>query len=218
MEEKRGLAILVTCNYQGTLPQTEGDAEKMKEMFEEFEYDVHSLINERATMSNIKHLMKRVEKYLSNYNGAAINHDGEKKVIIFAYSGHGVENQIRTNDGQLFNLHDIVKPLVNHTLILVRPIPKLFFINACQGSLKIEDDTSIKGNYCIAYATNESQSETAVGAKTSWMHLLAEKFRRRVDTFQHVIAEVKAQIAVDGHQQCRVINNLSTGVFKLSSN
>ena len=218
LEEKRGLAILVTCNYQGTLPQTERDAEEMKKMFEEFEYDVRPLINEKATMSNIKHLVKRVEKYLSSYNGASINRDGKEKVIIFAFSGHGAENQIRTNDGQLFNLHDIVKPLVvNDTVNVVRKIPKLFFIDACRGSLRIEDDTSIKGNYCIAYATNESQSETAPGAKTALMHLLVENFRRRVDTFQHVIAEVKAQVAAEGHQQCRVINNLSTGVFKLSS-
>ena len=215
LEEKRGLAILVTCNYQGTLPQTKRNAEDMKEMFEQFEYDVHPLINEDAILSNIKQLVWQVEKYLNTYNGADINHDGGKKVIIFAFSGHGVGNQIQTNDGQLLNLDDIVKPLVHPELLLVHPIPKLFFIDACRGSLRIEDDTSIKGNYCIAYATNEGQSETALGAKTAWIRLVAEKFRRRDDTFHNVIEEVKKQVADEGHQHCQLINKLSAGVFKL---
>lgn len=218
LEEKRGLAILVTCNYQGTPPKTNKDAEKMRHMFTVFDYDIHELMNEEATLSNIKQLLWQVEKYLSAYNGARINRDSNNKVIIFAFSGRGTENQIQTNDGQLFHLRDIVKPLVNPELQLVNPIPKLFFVDVCQGSLRIKHDasiTAIRGNYCIVYATNESQSATARGPKTAWMHLLAEKFRRRDITFHSVIEEVKVEVAGAGHQQCHLINNLTAGVFKL---
>lgn len=218
LEEKRGLAILVTCSYQGTPPQVKKDAEKMRQMFTLFEYDIHELMNEEATLSNIKQLVWQVEKYLSNYNGATSNHDWNTKVIIFAFSGRGTENEIQTNDGKLFHLRDIVKPLVTPELHLVDPIPKLFFVDVCQGSLKIKDDatiTGIRGNYCIVYATNEGQSATARGPETAWMHLLAEKFRRRDSTFHNVIEEVKVQVAGTGHQQCHLINNLTAGVFKL---
>ena len=97
-------------------------------MFTQFDYDIHQLPSEQVTSSNIKQL---VQNCLSSYNGAAINRDGNKKAIIFAFSGHGAENQIQTNDGELFPLQDIVKPLVNPQFVQAHPIPKLFFINAC---------------------------------------------------------------------------------------
>ena len=54
LEEKRGLAILVACHYQDTLPQTEEDAEEIKQMFTQFDYDIHQLPSEQVTLSSIK--------------------------------------------------------------------------------------------------------------------------------------------------------------------
>ena len=206
LEKKRGLAILVSCHYQRTLPQTEEDAEEIKRMFTQFDYDIHQLPSEQVTLSNIKRLVQQVENYLRSYNGAAINPDRNKKAIIFAFSGHGADNQIQTNDGDLFPLHDIVKPLVNPQFVQAHPIPKLFFIDACRGNLSLKDDTSlmaIKGNYCIEYATIEGQSAAALGPQSAWMPVLANTFRREDDIYQGVIEEVKAQMANQGHLQAQ---------------
>ena len=218
LEEKRGLAILVTCHYQDTLPQTEEDAEEIKRMFTQFDYDIHQLPSEQVTSSNVEQLVQQVENYLSSYNGSAINRDGNKKAIIFAFSGHGAENQIQTNNGELFPLQDIVRPLVNPQFVQAHPIPKLFFIDACRGrSLRVDDSSlrAIKGNYCIEYATIEGQSAAALGPQSAWMPVLANKFRRQDKPYQSVMAEVKVQVAEEGYQQAQSIDNLTAGIFKL---
>ena len=68
LADKRGLAVLVTCDYQGELPQTENDAKQMREMFEQFEYDIHQLAGEDATLFNIDQLVKEVTNVLKTYN------------------------------------------------------------------------------------------------------------------------------------------------------
>ena len=218
MEEKRGLAILVACHYRGTLPQTEEDAKEIKRMFTQFDYDIHQLPSEQVTSSNIKHLVQQVENYLRSYKGSAINPDNNTKAIIFAFSGHGAQNNIQTNDGELFPLQDIVSPLVNPQFVQAHPIPKLFFIDACRGSSWRVDDASlmgIKGNYSIEYATIEGQSAAALGPESEWMPVLANTFRREDDSYHHVIAEVKQQIARKKYQQAQSIDNLTEGKFKL---
>ena len=125
MAEKRGLAILINCDYRGTpkfrpLPGTDKDAKEMKETFEHFKYDIHQLPNEQATLSNIEELLKQLGKYLQRYNGAAKNQDGSTKVILFAFSGHGSNpNLLITNDGQSLFLKDIMEPLVDPKICLV---------------------------------------------------------------------------------------------------
>ena len=217
LEEKRGLAILVACHYDDTLPQTKEDAEEIKRMFTQFDYDIHQLPSEQVTSSNIRQLVQQVENYLHFYNGAPINPDGNKKAIIFAYSGHGAENHIKTNDGELFPLQDIVRPLVNPLFLQAHPIPKLFFIDACRGSQRMDYTSlqAIKGNYCIEYATIKGQPAAALGPQSAWMPLLANTFRRQDDTYQNVIAKVKAQVADDNYQQAQSIDNLTAGIFKL---
>ena len=218
LEEKRGLAILVTCHYKDTLTQTEEDAEEIKRMFTQFDYDIHQLPSEQVTSSNIKQLVQQVENYLSSYKGPAINPDNNKKSIIFAFSGHGAENQIKTNDGEPFPLQDIVRPLVNPQFVQAHPIPKLFFIDACRGSSLRVDDMSlrtIKGNYSIEYATINGQSAVPLGPESALLPVLANKFRRQDDAYHHVIADVKHQVAREGYQQAQSIDNLTTGIFKL---
>lgn len=217
LAEKRGLAMLVTGDYQGTLPQTETDAEKMKEMFKQFEYDIHQLMNEEATLSNIERLVQQVTDYLTNYNAAARNRDGSTKAIIFAFSGHGTdENQIKTNDGKFYNLSDIVEPLVNPKLAVVHPIPKFFFIDACRGRIKndITGLLAIKGNYCMEFSTLLSYDAGALCTESEWMPVLAERLMSDDDTYPNVMASIRRHVSREG-QQPQTINNLTTGVFKL---
>ena len=216
LADKRGLAVLVTCDYQGELPQTENDAKQMREMFEQFEYDIHQLAGEDATLFNIDQLVKGVTNVLKTYNGSAVNPDDNKKVIIFAFSGHGTEdNQIITNDRELIHLHDIVGPLVNPEFVQAKPIPKLFFIDACRGRVKDDMTGAIKGNYCIEYATLQDHQAATIGPESAWMPVLANKLKRRNDTYQNVVADVKREVAEEGHQQAQSIDNLTVGKFKL---
>ena len=187
----------------------------MKEMFTQFEYDIHQLTSEQATFSNIKRLVRDVASYLRLYEGAAVNRDKNNKVIIFAFSGHGANNQIETYDRQQLHLHEIVKPLVNPDYAAVHPIPKLFFIDACRGRVKDDMTGSIKGNYCIEYATLQNHRAAALGPGSAWMPVLADRFMRRDVSYQHVIAEVKEQVAKEGFQQAQSIDNLTVGIFKL---
>ena len=132
--------------------------------------------------------------------------------------GHGAENQIQTNDRELFPLPDIVRPLVNPQFVIAHPIPKLFFIDACRGrSWKVDDSSlkAIKGNYSIEYATIEGQPAVALGPESEWMAVLANAFRRGNDSYHNVIAEVKQQVARRGYQQAQSIDNLTEGKFKL---
>lgn len=187
----------------------------MREMFTQFEYDIHELPSEAATFYNIKKLVKEVANYLRLYDGAAINRDSSKKVIIFAFSGHGANNQIKTNDGHKLHLHEIIKPLVNPDYAVVDPIPKLFFIDACRGRVQDDMTGSIKGNYCIEYATLQNHKAAAVGPASAWMPVLADRLKRRDSTYQNVIAEVKEQVAKEGFQQAQSIDNLTAGKFTL---
>lgn len=217
LADKRGLAMLVTCDYDGQLQQTKKDAEKMKEMFTLFKYDIHQLAGKEATLSNIKLLLKQVTDHLKDYNGAAINRDGNSKVIIFAFSGHGTEeNQIQTNDRELLHLHDIVKPLVDPKLVVAHPIPKLFFIDACRGKVKDDMTGAIEGNYCIEFATLQDHKAAGYTYESEWMPVLAHKLRRIDDTYESVIAKVRRQIAIDGTgQQAQTLNSLTTADLKL---
>ena len=209
--------MLVTGDYHGSLPQTEVDAERMKEMFEQFEYDIHQLMNEEATLCNIKQLVHQVTKYLSKYNAADRNPDGSTKAIIFAFSGHGTDdNQLKTNDEKLINLCDIVEPLVNPKLAVVDLIPKFFFIDACRGRVR-NDMTgllAIKGNYCVEFSTLQSYDAGALNTESEWMPVLAERLMGDDDTYFNVMASIRRQVSIEG-QQPQTIDNLTTGIFKL---
>ena len=106
-------------------------------IFGQFRYDIHQSKNGGATGHTVTALLKQVSEFLSQYGGEETNKDGETKVIIFAFSGHGTscgtsQDQIKTNDGELLYLMEEVRlPLVTHEA--VKEIPKLFFIDACRG-------------------------------------------------------------------------------------
>ena len=71
------------------LSSTNGDADEMRKTFEQFDYDIRQLKNGAATEHAITALLKQASDYLSRCGGPKKNRDGEKKVVIFAFSGHG---------------------------------------------------------------------------------------------------------------------------------
>ena len=228
--QKRGLAILVTCDYEGTgippLSSTNGDADEMRKTFEQFDYDIHQLKNGAATEHAITALLKQASDYLSRYGGPRKNRDGEKKVIIFAFSGHGTscgtsEDQIKTNGGELLSLREqIMLPLVTHPE--VREIPKLFFIDACRGSDHLQKKKLDKGylevetNFRIDYATIPDHKAYAGTYVSFWMPVLASKLRETDAAFSSVIDDVNEEIHVQKEtlQQPEAVSRLS-GTLKL---
>jgi hypothetical protein len=103
-----GLAILVTCDYEAnstlkTLKGTNVDAVEMRATFEQFSYEIHQLRNGEATKNAITSLLSDIsQRLIEEYNAKVV---GPRKVIIFAFSGHGSEfDEIYASDGELYSL------------------------------------------------------------------------------------------------------------------
>jgi hypothetical protein len=103
-----GLAILVTCDYEAnstlkTLKGTNVDADEMRVTFEQFNYEIHQLRNGEATKNAITSLLSDIsQRLIEEYNAKVV---GPRKVIIFAFSGHGSEfDEIYASDGELYSL------------------------------------------------------------------------------------------------------------------
>ena len=219
-KEKRGLAILVTCDYEGTahraLRATNGDADEMDKTFRQFQYDIHPLKNGGAKEREITTLLEHASYYLSLYSGDTKNADGSRKVIVFAFSGHGTssgwnDDQILSNDGtKIFLQEQIVLPLAKHPA--VAEIPKLFFIDACRGDkkfmterLKKSDGTLLTKalesrrdcavtNYRIEYATIPNYTADAGLYESTWMPVLARFLRTKDMSLSSVVDEVNGEV------------------------
>ena len=195
-------------------------------MFEQFKYDIHQLQDEYVTKENITTLMEQISEHLRQYKGKQ-----EKKVIIFAFSGHGTsrgsyEDQIFANDGELWLKKDIVLKLVKHPNI--SEIPKLFFIDACRGeaALKYKNKLGEKGfaevdtNYWIEYGSIPDPKSSRSGHESEWMPTLAMKLRERDDTLENVVEEVntsiyKKQKSNAEKSRLQQLCRLHTGALKL---
>ena len=228
---KRGLAILITCNYEGSplkeklFTETEMDFTKMKATFDQFDYDVHARQNSEATVNAVDDLMARISSELSQY-GTHTHAGKSDKVIIFAFSGHGDKDNIILHDGSFSITQDVLDRLLVRNNVVFE-IPKLFFINACRGgdelkkAMKRVDFIEEKGNYRFDYATIPDHVSYA---ESKWMVKLAGKLIDPVegnDSIQNVSAKVKRDIveADEGHQlqlqQCESVDRLNTGPLKL---
>ena len=233
LSEKRGIALVVTCDYDGTpgstLKATNDDAMEMKETFEQFDYNILQLQNKEVTEHAVLALVEQLSVYLKDYKGATENKEGRNttdsdgkpvKAIVFAFSGHGTDdNIILANNGDAIFLRDIVKPLVDPAIIGFHShvIPKLFFIDACRGKNTIKakgetDVNDIQGNFNIEFATIHDHKAFT----DSWMPVLARELRRNNDTYQNVLAKAKGK-AHERYklQQAQTQGQLIIGTFKL---
>ena len=176
----------------------------MKETFTMLSYDIHQLKNEEAQERSIQKLLENLHEYLKTYSNEVTNEDGSKKVIVFAFSGHGKEEKsdrdsvaIVTYDDKLLSLKgDIMERVGVGLPSPVYKIPKLFFIDACRGPNKVtmKDTKGFReneGNYRIDFATIPDH----VCYESIWMPELAEKLRDlRKDSLQNVVASVSKEI------------------------
>lgn len=215
---KRGVAVLVTCDYMDTpgvkpLEQTQKDFMEMKKTFKQFDYDVIELQNK--TKPAIIQLVKQLSDFLWYYEG-----DGKDKAIFFAFCGHGTShNRVRANDGRYFSLKDVVELLVDPEKIgeVGHKIPKFFLIDACRGDDKsthplVGLDT-LRGKFRIDYATTQGRTSF----DSLWMQEVALKLREcgRDETYQSVMENVKKQISQTLGQESQTMDQQNIGTFKL---
>ena len=157
--------------------------------FEQFDYDIHQLKNEEATKEAITSLLHEVSRYLSQYHGGVVNKDGGKKVIIFAFTGQGTNNdEIWTNDRKLLNLAAEVRlPLVRHRE--VSEIPKLFFIDVDRGEKILTDrNRHLETNYRMDYSTTSDHVSYVLPAcGSAWTIAVARVLRERDDTLSNIM-------------------------------
>ena len=241
----QGLAILVTCDYEknkdlGTLIGTREDAKAMKETFDHLKYNVHPLHN--PTKRQIQALLKEVSDYLSTYEvGVEVQ---KEKVIIFAFSGHGTSvgtaEKVYANDGEMLDFKDeIMLPLTRNGNVF--DIPKLFFMDACRGSIELQSDTAstmgdhvgvtaksnfaklvdfVAGNYRIDYATILHHVSFATTAGSAWMHKFAIALRDEGISLQDIAANVRKEVHEnqgEHKQQCESVDRLNTGALYLKN-
>lgn len=223
---RRGLAVLVTCNYEGTrargLPilETDQDADAMTTVFEQFEYDIITLRNEEATKPAIIELVEQLSRYMRGYVGKTHNSNVQTdfKAIVFYFAGHGVDqDRIVTFDGRRLSLERIVRPLVDHVSIFEtrHKIPKLFWIDACRGNKVLQHRrrnlSSINGNFHMCYATLQGH----VAYDRVWTIVLANMLASRDDDYTKVIMEVNKTASESHLEHPQTLNSLTTGPFKL---
>ena len=225
LAEKRGLAVLVTCNYEGTRAcglgrlETDQDANAMNSVFEQFEYDIIQLRNEEATKPAIINLVSQLSQYMHIYNGETRNTNRETKAIVFYFAGHGADrDRIITFDGRHLNLERIVRPLVDSVSISEKcdRIPKLFWIDACRGNRVLQHRqrnlSAIDGNFQMCYATLQDH----VAHDDVWTTVLADKLKSRDEYYSKVMVEVNTE-AFQRYpsQRPQISGSLTAGPFKL---
>ena len=233
LAKKHGIAVIVTCDYKDnckikTLGSTNEDAVELTDTFMMLNYHIIPLKNEQVTESAVLGIVKQLSEYLKNYDGATDNgKDATEitiaKAIVFAFSGHGIkDNVVLANNGDLIFLRDVVQPLVDRDIIGHNSdkIPKLFFIDACRTESTFElpeakgdcDVNDIRGNFNIEFATIYDHRAYT----DSWIFVLACELRRTDDTYQNVLAEAKKKTNERYKlQQAQTQGQLTTGRFKL---
>ena len=239
LKSKRGIAIIVTCDYNGTrleVPAINKDGDEMKKTFEELGYDIHQRRNENVTRDEIETLLEKFHDYLEKYDGKLTNEDGSKKAIVFAFSGRGGPDDKKDKDSMSLLMYDkdklSLKGDIMPQLIGIRDvyeIPRLLLINASRGKETLDDESVGKlhvqdeGNYRIDYATIPDHEAYASSSESKWMPKLACQLRdesNKSKSFQNIAAIVKRSVHEQGGsaQQCESIDRLITGPLHLYPN
>ena len=196
-----GLAIII-ANEDGfnrdhkRLEGSEKDLKGMKETFEALRFATLPIFN--ASKEQIRSAVRAA----ANYKEYPLSY----KRIAFVFSGHGDENCIYCYDGPI-QTDQVYEPFQPINAPHLAYIPKLFFIDACRGSIQDKGivargkTTSVSprkpsyGNYVLAYSTMPSMQayETAADGGL-WMHTLSNQLRTKRKSVLDVLTEVNVEL------------------------
>ena len=228
-KQKRGIAIIVNCDYSDTqsldtLLGTKKDAEEMKVTLDVLRF--HSITLHNPVQTEIKREVQKLSSALPLLEDVS---RAKFKAIIFVFSGHGKDSDmLLSQDGKEVNLiADIVHPLIGHRQI--KHIPKLFFIDACRGDKQLKQvhskgPTEKEANFRIDYATVPHHvSFMAEGSTQSeWLPTLAYELRTKNDSVQNIVATVNQKVfhrtqerGGTGAQQGETVDRLNVGPLYL---
>ena len=228
-----GLALIFTNDYgevgaSSHLPTLSGarvDGRKMCETMELLNFETHWERNATATVT--RRLVRETARCqcLPNY-----------KRLVFIFSGHGTTKHfLYTQDGKQVNFHDIMKQFYPGQSPHLGAIPKLFFIDACRGSLQTQPvlvtkgghDVSLKvpeqSNFLVAYSTMpDHRAHESKETGGIWMNILAEKLRTTDASVLDVLTKVNTELCREFHtdqvgcyQQPELVSRLNEEVHLL---
>ena len=170
--------MLVASNYvknefqENHLKGAINDAKQMEKVLksETFNYQVELLLDSDARECMILALIDQLSDYLKDYDGEV-----KEKALVFAFAGHGGSGDIIfTDEGCSFgslSLEKVTTKLKDHPNL--QQIPKLFFIDACQGKGEIMRNDILTPNYELGnflVARSHRTHDT-----NSWMQRLAKR-------------------------------------------
>ena len=219
-KQKRGIAIIVNCDYNDTQSPLVGTNEDAKEM--ETTSDVlgfHTITLRNPAQSEIKTKIQKISSALPLLE--EVNPD-IFRAIVFVFSGHSSDSDtIFSQDEKELNLMtDIVHPLIGHRQI--KHIPKLFFIDACRGNERLKQAYYSKGpiekeaNFRIDYATVRRHVSYMEDSKSVWLHTLAYELRTKNDSVQNIVATVNKKVFDRRQrQQGETVDRLNVGPLYL---
>ena len=206
-KQKRGIAIIVNCDYRdtwslSTLLGTNKDAEEMETTSDVLGF--HTITLRNPAQSDIKTKIRKISSALPLLE--EVNPD-IFRAIVFVFSGHGSDSDtIFSQDGKELDLMtDIVHPLIGHRQI--KHIPKLFFIDACRGNERLKQAYYSKGpiekeaNFRIDYATVPHHVSYLVGNQSVWLPTLAYELRTKNDSVQNIVATINKKVFDRGQRQ-----------------
>ena len=165
------------------------DGEEMRKTFEDT-FKFACLWKKNLTALEITKLLECVGKcdYLPSYQCIAV-----------AFSGHGGKGTLKGNDGKFVSVkEDFLGPLQPGEMPNMRKVPKLFFIDACQGDYKMvfakskgEREDVEEGQYIAMYATMRGYKAYT---HTKWMQKIAKKLRDDNDSVPNIASKVAKEV------------------------
>jgi hypothetical protein len=205
---KRGIAVLVSCDYGDSSPSANEARKEMYTTFKDwFDYDVLEIPNPKS--SQIIDKLREVGRFLEEKCKyiKPVNEDGGRKAIVFAFAGKGGFTRrdgdyIVGQDGKNVSvISDVVNAFLNHDSKVIH-VPKLFFFDSNRGTEWLyaapdRGNEEQEVNYRIDYAT---LPEHRAESDHQWMKLVAQTLRDKKDySVADVIAEVKKTIYKQKH-------------------
>ena len=194
-----GLAIII-ANEDGCNPDhkpleaAQKDLKAMKETFEILRFATLPIFN-----ASKEQLLSAVEA-AANYKAYPPSY----KRMAFIFSGHGDESHIYCHDGSI-QTDQVYKPLQPINAPHLADIPKLFFIDACRGTMQdkgivargqtVSPRKPSYGNYVLAYSTMPSmQAYETAGDGRLWMQTLSNQLRTKRKSILDVLTEVNNEL------------------------
>ena len=208
----RGLAIIITDDYEGTtvtpLPSTRIDGEIMKNAFERL--GIYPIWKHNVTADELRALLETVTQL-----DLHLTEDG---TINFVFSGHGDKDTILLHDAEIV-IDDFVEVFSRRVLDRFGNVPKLFFIDACRGGniaepvmLQVRRSDSFKrcqlgseprtiailpnSNVFMEFSTLDSYVAPDYENGSIWIKLLAYTICTSNDDIQAIATIVRGQLQV----------------------